>query len=182
MAKLPRRTQKIFGVNAPVNQITAFGSVKAGDVEYTQDVGQIQTDAFTTGWAAAVQDDYAPYRQDRNALDLVTTKQLAYLFQEGIPEWDAGTTYYKGGLVKYINGTEIQLFISLIDNNINNPITEVESWKLLNFKAVWGQITGNVTDQTDLMNYLDQLSSIIFSPNGLPEEPESGKYYAVPEN
>lgn len=149
MAKLPRKTQKIFGENSPTNQVTAFGSIKEGNVVYSKDVADIQTAAYSEGWAAAVQDDYAPYRQDRNALDLVTSKQLAYQFQEGVPEWDAGTTYYKGGVVKEIVGTEFKLYHSLIDNNVNKPLTDVTSWKMDFDSASPFQTTGNLSQTID---------------------------------
>lgn len=118
MAKIVRSTQKIFGANAAQNQVTEFGSIKAGGAVYSKNVNDIQTEAFEGGWSDALQDDYAPYRQDRNALDFVMTSQLAYLFQEGIPEWDSGTTYYKGAIVKVVasNGAA-QLYVSLADNN-----------------------------------------------------------------
>lgn len=121
MAKIVRSTQKIFGVNAAQNQITEFGSIKAGAPVYSQNVANIQTAAFEGGWSDALQDDYAPYRQDRNAVDLVTTSQLAYLFQEGVPEWDAGTVYYKGSLAKVTtSAVSVQLYMSKVDNNTAN--------------------------------------------------------------
>lgn len=133
MARITRKTQKIFGENAPQNQITTFGSIKDGTPVYSQDVSAIQTTAFTTGWSSAVTDDYAPYRQDRNAVDLVTTKQLAYLFQDGIAEWDSATTYFKGGIVKLILGTEVSLYKSLTDNNVGNALTNTTYWEELSF-------------------------------------------------
>ena len=118
MAKIVRSTQKIFGKNAAQNQVTEFGSIKAGAPVYSQNVANIQNAAFEGGWSDALQDDCAPYRQDRNAVDLVTTSQLAYLFQDGIPEWDAGTVYYKGAVAKVITSTgAAQLYVSLIDDN-----------------------------------------------------------------
>lgn len=128
MAKIVRSTQKIFGVNAAQNQITEFGSIKAGAPVYSQNVANIQTAAFEGGWSDALQDDYAPYRQDRNAVDLVTTSQLAYLFQEGVPEWDAGTVYYKGSLAKVTTSDiSVQLYMSKVDNNTAN-YSNTDNW------------------------------------------------------
>lgn len=128
MARIVRSTQKIFGVNAAQNQITEFGSIKAGAPVYSQNVKNIQTAAFEGGWSDALQDDYAPYRQDRNAVDLVTTSQLAYLFQEGVPEWDAGTVYYKGSLAKVITASAtVQVYMSKVDDNTAN-YSNADNW------------------------------------------------------
>lgn len=135
MAKLPRITQKIFGKNAPENQITTFGSIKAGAPVYTQSPSQIMNANFEEGWSAAVEDDYAPYRQDRNAVDTALTQQLAYLFQEGIPEWDSGTTYYKGSVVKVVNGNALSFYKSIADNNTAS-VNVTTSWhKMLEINA-----------------------------------------------
>lgn len=135
MAKLPRTTQKIFGKNAPENQITTFGSIKAGTPVYTQLASQIMNSAFESGWSEAVEDDYAPYRQDRNAVDTAITQQLAYLFQDGIPEWDAGTTYYKGSVVKVVNGNALTFYKSIADNNTASVNTTASWHKMLEINA-----------------------------------------------
>lgn len=135
MAKLPRTTQKIFGKNAPENQITTFGSIKAGTPVYTQSASQIMNSAFEGGWSEAVEDDYAPYRQDRNAVDTAITQQLAYLFQDGIPEWDVGTTYYKGSVVKVVNGNALTFYKSIADNNTSSVNTTASWHKMLDINA-----------------------------------------------
>jgi hypothetical protein len=135
MAKLPRTTQKIFGKNAPENQITTFGSIKAGTPVYTQSASQIMNSAFEGGWSEAVEDDYAPYRQDRNAVDTAITQQLGYLFQDGIPEWDAGTTYYKGSVVKVVNGNALTFYKSIADNNTSSVNTTDKWHKMLDINA-----------------------------------------------
>lgn len=135
MAKLPRTTQKIFGKNAPESQITTFGSIKAGTPVYTQSASQIMNSAFEGGWSEAVEDDYSPYRQDRNAVDTAITQQLAYLFQDGIPEWDAGTTYYKGSVVKVVNGNALTFYKSIADNNTASVNTTASWHKMLEINA-----------------------------------------------
>lgn len=148
MAKIIRETQKIFGANAPLNQVTSFGSIKSGSPVYTSDIGDLQTSAFETGWSAAVEDDYAPYRQDRNAVDKVTTSQIAYQFQEGIAEWDAGTIYYKGGIVKILNGDKFTLYYSLTDENIgNNPASDNVNWDVWTDNTFpYARITNCITE------------------------------------
>jgi hypothetical protein len=46
---------------------------------------------------------------------------LANMFERGIPDWDAGTTYYKGALVQDPAGNG-DAYVSLTDNNINQAL------------------------------------------------------------
>lgn len=180
MAKIVRSTQKIFGVNAAQNQIAEFGSIKAGAPVYSQNVANIQTAAFEGGWSDALQDDYAPYRQDRNAVDLVTTSQLAYVFQEGLPEYDAGTTYYKGSWVKGNDGDGFSIYESLSDDNIGNALSDEEKWEKKSFGggleigdigiAPFGidetknkrrYLNGQVISQAQFVSFTNKLKSII---------------------
>lgn len=98
MAKITRATQKIFGDNAPGTQITAFGTAKTNNPVYTKDPALLQTAASLDGWEAAIEADKAPFEEDTNGLCYLITRQLAYLYQQGIPEWDSGTTYYTNSL------------------------------------------------------------------------------------
>ena len=47
--------------------------------------------------------------------------QLAYLMQEGVPEWNADTTYYIGSIVNDGLGN---CYRSLTDSNLNNALTD----------------------------------------------------------
>lgn len=129
MAKLPRVTQKIFANSAPANQVTAFGSIKAGSPVYTKNISSIMNTNYDSGWSDAVEDDYAPYRQDRNALDLSITQQIAYILQEGIAEWDAGTTYFKNSIVKVTDGNNAKIYKSIVDTN-TSALTDTTKWVL----------------------------------------------------
>lgn len=96
----------------------------------------------------------------------------------GILEYSSTRTYQTGD---YTIANDV-IYKSKIVDNIGNPVTDEESWERVNFGVVsWGNITGTLTNQTDLMNYLDNLSSIIYSPDGRPTDPVAGKYYAVSE-
>ena len=124
MSKITRVLQKIFGGNS--SDIVQFGSRAANSTLYTQDVGLIQSlSAWTAGWRSALIAKEASL-QDQDAVNFVTTSQLAYLFQEGMPEYDASTTYYTNSIVKK-NGTT-QLYVSLTDNNIGNPLADTANW------------------------------------------------------
>lgn len=66
--------------------------------------------------------------QDRNAIDYLLSKQLAYLFQDGLPEWNSGTPYYIDSFCK-VGGV---VYISKTDANIgNDPTTATNDWKTL---------------------------------------------------
>ncbi len=118
MSKIARKTAQLFGVNAGATGVEEFASKEiGGTLVYSTDPAVIQTAAWTLGWSAAQYEGvFAPYFQDRNAVDLVIFYQLAYILQQGIAEWDSGTTYYTNSIVQ--NGGD--LYISLVDGNVGN--------------------------------------------------------------
>lgn len=129
MPKITRATQHIFGSNAPGTQITAFGTAKTANPVYTTDPAQLQTAASALGWDAAIESDKAPFEEDTNGLCYLMTRQLAYLYQQGIPEWDAGTTYYQNSQCSVVQDGILVIKRSLTDNNIgNNPTTDNVNW------------------------------------------------------
>lgn len=121
MAKLTRYLQQIFGSTANAGRISKFGSLAAGSP--TTYSGATVTPAnvqalsnYLQGWDGANIGNNSPAVQDMNALQWLFSRQLAYLFQEGIAEYDASTTYYTGSLCNY-SGVIVQ---SLIDSNTGN--------------------------------------------------------------
>lgn len=125
MAKLPRVHQKIFAENAVAKEIGQFGSAVAGAKKETGDIAEIQAlEAWEKGWSeATVSKNRYPAMQERNGIDKVITQQLAYMFQEGIPEWDAGTTYYLNSFCQ-VGGV---IYKSMQDENINHsPADDTE--------------------------------------------------------
>lgn len=129
MPKITRATQRIFGSNAPSTQITAFGTAMTANPVYTTDPAELQTNASLDGWAAAIEADKAPFEEDTNGLFYLITRQLAYLFQQGIPEWDANTTYYQNSQCSVMQDGILVIKRSLTDNNIgNNPTTDNVNW------------------------------------------------------
>ena len=134
MAKLTRYTQQIFGSNASTGQIAQFGSLAGGTpLTYSGSTATptlIQAaGAFINGWFSAVVGSYSPAIEDMNALFWLLSYQIAYMMQEGIPEWDAGTTYYVGSLVNDGSGN---IYKSLTNNNLNNAVSPTS--------AFWGEI------------------------------------------
>jgi hypothetical protein len=130
MAALPRVTQKRFGSTPGVNQVSVFGSLAAGTPTYTTDPTAIQSIGnFLVGWYGAVVGNNSPAIQDMNALFVLAFYQLAYLFENGIPAWDAGTTYYTYSIVRGGASTNGGLYQSTSDANVNHPVTNTDFWK-----------------------------------------------------
>jgi len=129
MAKLTREMQKIFCGDVPPNNVVAvFGSLKNGTPTFTDDVTAIQAlPAYGAGWAGATVLNQAPALQDMNALQYLFSRQLAYLFQAGIPEWNSETTYYVGSWATDSAGVP---YVSLGNNNLNNALTDATKWKV----------------------------------------------------
>lgn len=129
MAKITRATQKIFAQNAPTNQITTFGTAMSASPNNSRDLADLQNANFLNGWASAIEADKAPFEEDTNGLCYAITSQLAYLFQQGISEWDAGTEYYTNSLCTVSQDGILVIKRSLTDNNIgNNPISDNVNW------------------------------------------------------
>lgn len=144
MAKITRKTQKIFGESAGATGITEYGSPASGTPAYSTDLDDIQTTAWGTGWsAAALAGTEIPTFQDFNAIHYTATTQLAYLFQEGIPEYDVATEYNQFSIVKKVGTYE--LYGSKINANTGNALpsqTDNTEWKYL------GDLSQSVTDPT----------------------------------
>lgn len=132
MTKIERKTQKIFAGNADTDELAVFGSMISGTPVYNDDIEALQSEAYTEGWKAAVAANEAPFMEEMNAVQYGFSKQLAYLFQQGIPEWDAGTTYYLNSFCQ-VGGV---IYKSKLDENINHsPGDDTEEMYWTPFKA-----------------------------------------------
>ena len=131
MPKIERKTQKIFAGNADTDELAVFGSMISGTPVYNDDIEALQSEAYTEGWKAAVAANEAPFMEEMNALFYAVTSQLAYLFQQGIPEYDAGTTYYIGSLAKVTNNQGyVTVYKSLTNDNTGNAVTNDAYWRV----------------------------------------------------
>jgi len=137
MAKLVRVTNIAFASTAPSDTVEQFGAFELlSSPNYTSDPAVIQAlSTWKDGWTTAINaGNKAPYVQDMNAAFLVFSYQLSYLFQMGIPEWDAATTYYGDSFVQDNLGNG-QIFISLQNNNTGNmpPVSASNAfWRWMN--------------------------------------------------
>ena len=126
MSKLTRVLQSIFASNANPGELKQFGSLANGTPLSTTDPAVIQAlPEFKAGWFAAVIGGGAPAIEDMNALQFVYARQLAYLFQAGVAEWETNTVYYQGSLVNDGFGN---IYVSLTDNNHGNALSSVANW------------------------------------------------------
>lgn len=134
MAKLARAFLKLFGRDGGTNNFEQFGSTVAGSAVPTKDIASIQA---LSAWLNGLQDavygsNKAPILEDINALLYVFGYQTVYQLQEGIPEYDATTTYYIGSIVKKTGTSE--LYKSLTDVNVGNALpskTDNSNWQFV---------------------------------------------------
>ena len=142
MAKIDRKTQKIFAGQAGSKEITEFGTAKLESPIYTTNLDLIQNTNYLNGWSSAILADKSPWEEDMNALFYAFSKQLAYIFQEGIVEYDENTTYYMGSLAKVVdNKGNITVYKSKIDENKGNAVTDNNYWVIYQSESELGLAT-----------------------------------------
>lgn len=128
MAKIERKTQKIFAGSGANDDLAAFGSMITGQPVYTDDIENLQTTVYTQGWVKAIAANEAPFLEELNGVQYGFSKQLAYLFQNGIPEWDDNTAYYANTSFCQLNG---KIYQSLTNDNIgHSPAGDSTNWKV----------------------------------------------------
>ena len=127
MSKIARKYQKVFGGSADVSLFNQFGSAALGSPVATKDLDVIQgLNAFLNGFTQETVGDWIPVLEDFNALEFMYTTQLAYIFQAGVSEWDAATTYYIGSFCQ-VGGF---IYKSLTEANQGNAVTNPTYWVL----------------------------------------------------
>lgn len=77
------------------------------------------TEKYLVGWV----DEKPPYEQE-NYVQNLQDKKLAYIFQEGIPQWHSSTEYSQNSLTKYLG----VVYKALVDNLNKQPDVETASW------------------------------------------------------
>lgn len=169
MAKITTKLQKVFGATGPTGVLGQFGSYKEGAPIYTNDVETIQAlNEYGDGIASALVNGAPPAIQDINGLFYVISKQIAYLMQQGIPEWNAATNYFIGSFVTRPDGTNGEIFMSVANDNLNNALTDTTKWML--YKS--NKITSYTASNSYSVGYDDAYVNYSFSSGGsiiLPE-------------
>lgn len=119
---LSRVSQKIFGVNGPSGDFGVIGSKAAGAPTFSQDPTQIQSlPNYLQGLGDIIIGNYDPPLEDLNSFFFLVARQLAYIFQQGVPEYDPLINYFAGSLVM-VSGV---IYNSVINSNLgNSPATD----------------------------------------------------------
>lgn len=143
MSKLTRVFHKIFGISATFSsEMGKYGSLKNGSPQYAADLEDIQE---YSNWEGGLYDcvvgNNSPAMQDINSAFHHSSRQLGYIFQQGVPEWDNETTYYTGSVCLYNDF----IYKSVIDDNLGfEPTTDQTVWAKYKVNS-WEDIN---TDQT----------------------------------
>lgn len=133
MSKILRIAQKQYGVSGLNSEYGQFGSLAAGAKTFTKNPVTMQAlSAFEQGWAEAIVGQERPALEDMNSLFYLAFYQICYLLQQGVAEWDEGTTYYIGSIVN-VAGVP---YVSLADDNLNNAVTDTTKWANLVLAAL----------------------------------------------
>lgn len=105
-----------------------FGSAQAGTKVLSLDPEVIQAlSAWDNGWAAAVlSGQRLPSLEEMQGLQYVLSYHLGYMYQSGIPEYNAETEYMEKSIARMAGS--YRLFGSLVDNNIGNALTDTDYW------------------------------------------------------
>lgn len=139
MPKIARQLHKLFGSLGSSDNFAKFGSLVAAAPVKTKDLATIQSlPAWDEGFQSSIfGGNKNLLLEDLNAWCYEHSSQIAYLFQAGVPEWQVGTTYYKGSIVQRTSGPDAtgELYMSLIDGNVGNPVpvqTDDANWRWIN--------------------------------------------------
>lgn len=160
---LDRKYQKVFGGSlTPTGNISVYGTKKEGNVSYSDNLDVIQSNNWLLGMIGGTSQDKAPYLQDLNGIFYTITKQLAYIFQAGIPEWESQTEYFANKSFVSYGGN---IYIALQDNTNKQPNTQLAYWQIVN-KDVFlnnGLSFENTYSykKNDCVNYTDKYGNTI---------------------
>ena len=129
MAKITRAFQKIFADGiTPTGNIAVFGSLAAGSPAYSKDPVAIQSlSQWSQGWGPSIIGNQSPALEDFNAYQYLISRQIAYLFQSGMSEWEANTVYYAGNFCA-VAGV---IYRSKTDANQGNAVSDTANWDVL---------------------------------------------------
>lgn len=132
---LTRVTGKVFGGEAPLEEIGQFGSALAGTKLNTQDVATIQAlEAYSQGWGSAVisSRNFPPIEEVTGVLKTISY-QACYSLQAGVPVYDIATDYGVGDIVKVVSGSTLTFYVSQTTPNIGQSLSDTTYWKPATF-------------------------------------------------
>lgn len=119
MAILTRVTGKVFGSQAPADEIGVFGSAKAGNPTTESNVALIQgLAAYLQGWGSGIvsSQNFPPMEEVTGVLKTISY-QACYSLQAGVPTYDANTEYGVGDIYKEVNDQQVTFYVAIRDAN-----------------------------------------------------------------
>lgn len=128
MSKLTQKLINIFANISPTGpsgeyQLVKFGSFKAGSPVASSDPDIIQAlSAYLYGFNEAILNGAPPAIQDVDSLNHLITRQLAYIHNTGISEFNSETEYYTSSLL-----SDPDSFGTILKSETNNNISNSKS-------------------------------------------------------
>lgn len=126
-----------FASNSTAGERTIFGDWNTE----SDDINDNLNDDFKLGWEAGLEGTLNPYPPSQyfNGSLFTITKLIAYLYQQGIAEWNATQEYKTNSITVGSNGN---IYKSTIDNNIgNNPTTDIINWNIAFDSSLFVKLT-----------------------------------------
>lgn len=182
MARITRKTSSVFGgsAGAVALGVGQFGSAQALAPTFSTDPAVIQAlAAWLGGWSdATLGGSKFPAIEDMNGVQYVQSYMMAYVLQEGIPEYDSGTPYYLNSIVK--NPGSTQLFKSLTNANEGNALPAAPA-----SNANWGYLCdlgaiGTPLQQAANLSDLASLATALTNLGFVTSLGTSGCYVKLP--
>lgn len=162
---LTRVTGKVFGGDAPLDEIGQFGSalLNNGSGLNTQDVATIQAlEAYSQGWGSAVipSRNFPPIEEVNGVLKTISY-QACYSLQAGVPVYDIDTDYGVGDIVKVVDGSTLTFYISQQTPNKGRSLDDPAYWVAASFLG-----TGKIGQLQYTLNWVDNLPENHVDLNG----------------
>lgn len=128
-AKLIKVFADIGATGASGGYLAQFGSAKEGAKTYSSVQSTIQALAeYDNGIKSALINGAPLAMQEIDALNYLLTSSAAYIQWYGIGRYNAAIEYFIGSFCKDDTSSGKVLFISRIDNNINNSVLTSANW------------------------------------------------------
>ncbi len=155
---LDRKYQKIFGGSlTPTGNISVYGTKKEGNVSYSDNLDLIQSNNWLLGMLGGTSSDKAPYLQDLNGIFYTITKQLAYIFQAGISEWDSQTEYVANKSFVSYGG---DIYVAAQNNTNEQPSANSSYWQTLKSFCIGTYTNTKTYNKGDVITYIDSKNTV----------------------
>lgn len=155
---LDRKYQKIFGGSlTPTGNISVYGTKKEGNVSYSDNLDLIQSNNWLLGMIGGTSPDKAPYLQDLNGIFYTITKQLAYIFQAGISEWDSQTEYVANKSFVSYGG---DIYVATQNNTNEQPSANSSYWQTLKSFCIGTYSNTKTYNKGDVITYIDSKNKV----------------------